>query len=235
MLVRLEKGGWASYDSIARQQESGIASEKDLPLPSIEMTPYPGIVVFRIEEALTYPNATHLNSTIRDWIQRYTLYGGTSNPADLLWNQSPSPSTSNALISDAFGSDRPKSLSPLLSIVFDLSAVNRIDATGVQTLLDIKKDAEAHAGHSVPFYFAHVNSQIQAVFKHSNDWAGEGGQTIPFPHNSTNHDGISPSPSPETQSAPDVEKQSDAEAGKNLFHNLSVHPMTLTLAVLVRI
>ena len=69
----------------------------------------------------------------------------------------------------------------------------------------------------------------------ASDWAGEGGQTIPFPHNSTNHDAITPSPSPETQSAPDLEKQSNSEAGKKIFHILSAPPMTLTLAVLVRL
>jgi sodium-independent sulfate anion transporter 11 len=211
VLVRLEKGGWASYDSIARQQE------KESSLPLIEMTPYPGIVVFRIEEALTYPNATHLNSTIRAWIQRHTLYGGSLNPADLLWNQSPISSNSAAFISHAFESSdilpvssESNPVSTLLAIVFDMSAVNRIDATGVQTLLDIKKDAESHSGHPVSIYFAHVNPQIQAVFSNSNDWAGEGGQTIPFPHNSTNPDAANTfSPSPATQTELDPEKQSN--------------------------
>ncbi|KAJ3071585.1 hypothetical protein HDU98_005124, partial [Podochytrium sp. JEL0797] len=50
-------------------------------------------------------------------------------------------------------------LPPLRAIVLDFSAVNNVDYTGLQALLDSKDDLMRFAGRSVPFHFANVRKQ----------------------------------------------------------------------------
>lgn len=53
---------------------------------------------------------------------------------------------------------------PLLNaVIFDFSAVNGIDSTGLQTLVDVRREMERYSGHSILVYFAHVHPQFQRV------------------------------------------------------------------------
>lgn len=72
LLVRQETG-WSDYEEQNKLKKNP------------EQSPYPGIFVFRIGEALTYPNASYLIAQFRTWVIKNTKYGNSENPSDLLW------------------------------------------------------------------------------------------------------------------------------------------------------
>jgi transcriptional/translational regulatory protein YebC/TACO1 len=61
-------------------------------------------------------------------------------------------------IGDSF--DNEGNRSTVKAIVFDLSAFNHIDASGLQVFVDVRTDVERWAGTQVQFYFAHVHPEL---------------------------------------------------------------------------
>jgi sodium-independent sulfate anion transporter 11 len=144
VLVRDDSsGGWVNHTEVGREKKSSISA-----------TPFPGIVVFRINESMTYPNSNYIGQTIKEWVEDNTESGSTVPAHQLLWCEKPNNRTIDG---DAFG-QRSKSL--LKAIVFDLSSVNHMDASGLQALVDVRVDVERWAGGPVQFYFAHVNPEL---------------------------------------------------------------------------
>ena len=164
LLVREETGGWVSYDELSREE----------PTNKTDLMPFPGIAVFRIEEALTYPNANYLSDKIKAWVQANTECGSSTKADDLLWNEKqPKPYHEPSPLSDeddSFGIIRPRmnqhKKNILRALVFDLSAVNHIDATGLQILIDARSDVENWAGDKVPFFFAHVHPEVRSSIEY---------------------------------------------------------------------
>ncbi|KAJ3345766.1 hypothetical protein HDU91_007246, partial [Kappamyces sp. JEL0680] len=173
VLVREEQGGWVDYHEVSEQRKA------------VEMTPYPGIVVFRVEEAFTYPNASHLVDTINSWIHQHTEFGGTDGGKDTLWCADGPQKAMD--VTDAFAVTKSADTAKanLKAIVLDFSAVNQLDATGLQTLIDIRADAQAFAGHAVPFYFAHAKTAVLANIEYFISLQ-EPKELTPFPHNASN-------------------------------------------------
>ncbi|KAL2918899.1 Sulfate permease 2 [Polyrhizophydium stewartii] len=188
-LVRsADDGAWISHDE-ARQLEietkaPGLPTPV-LPTPvnttaDIKLSP-PGIYVVRIEESLTYPNSTFLQERVREWVFKHTAFGGKIlKPSERLWcdNLEEDALRSQQLRQErsASGADADEdiwfyretadtsvALPRLRAIVFDLAAVNSIDATGLQALVDLKRDIDRFAGRHVPFYFAHVRTRFARV------------------------------------------------------------------------
>ncbi|KAI8928398.1 sulfate transporter family-domain-containing protein [Entophlyctis helioformis] len=170
VLLREESGNWIGNDD---------AFIDDTVDPKVQVSP-PGIFVFRVEESLTYPNSAYLNDRIKEWVFKHAQYGGANvPPSQRLWSdnlqeealaiqQEREKASSNAV--DAYGKGgkdiwlaEDKPLPRLRAIVFDLSAVNWIDATGLQTLVDLKRDLERFGGGRVPFYFVHVRHRFGRV------------------------------------------------------------------------
>ncbi|KXS13369.1 sulfate permease [Gonapodya prolifera JEL478] len=93
--------------------------------------PPPGVLIFRPDESLTYPNASFFRDHIFDVIVSTTRKASDDgNRYEQNW-------------SDIAVRDRAqvRSVPRLNTIVLDFSAVNHIDATGVQMVLDLKLDA----------------------------------------------------------------------------------------------
>ncbi|KAJ3316594.1 hypothetical protein HDV06_003158, partial [Boothiomyces sp. JEL0866] len=138
-LARDDAGGWIGVETLKHEGDQVNA-----------VPPPPGILVFRIEEALTYPNANYVNDYVVKMVEAATKSNRKSK-SELLWNV-PSENLQTDL-----------GLPELKGIIFDLSAVNNIDATGLQTLVDIRKEVEDFAGRWVPIYFAHARPHFQHI------------------------------------------------------------------------
>ncbi|KAJ3324359.1 hypothetical protein HDU76_013439 [Blyttiomyces sp. JEL0837] len=138
VLTRTAQAGWIDAEG------EGYTAVDSSFTPSPE-----GILVFRPYESLTYPNASYLFNTLKDiTIERFSYSGAVVPNGDRIW----SDTTREKSLAAANGIERPH----LRAVVLDFSAVNQIDYTGLQTLLDVKEDLERFAGGRIPFHFAHV-------------------------------------------------------------------------------
>jgi sodium-independent sulfate anion transporter 11 len=144
VLVRDENsGGWVNHKEVEREKRTSVSS-----------TPFPGIVVLRINESMTYPNSNYIGQTIKEWVEDNTESGSTVPLNQLLWCEKP---PRLELDGNAFGQ---RSKSVLKAIVLDLASVNHMDASGLQSLVDVRVDVERWAGGPVQFYFAHVHPEL---------------------------------------------------------------------------
>ncbi|KAJ3053404.1 hypothetical protein HDU99_007985, partial [Rhizoclosmatium hyalinum] len=111
-----------------------------------------GILVFKIEESLTYPNSGYFVDRLKDTViksYRYTNAAYLSN-GERMWCDD----------TEERAKKREKDglvvLPPLRAVVLDFSAVNHVDYTGLQALVDVRDDLNRYAGRTVPFYFVNV-------------------------------------------------------------------------------
>jgi sodium-independent sulfate anion transporter 11 len=150
-LVRDEKGGWSGYDEL--KQDYDVAEFKPPP---------PGIAVFRIEESLSYPNSNYVSNIMKEWVHKYTRYnGGNLANRDQLWCEDSCVQSKGE--SESIWSSEANVLPLLHAVILDFSAVNNVDATGLQTLVDVRNQLERYAGQRVLFYFTHVHPQYRRV------------------------------------------------------------------------
>ena len=150
-MQRDSRGGWAPLHELRHESDD---SKFDAPPP--------GVFVFRIEESLSYPNAGYIAKQVRKLVEEYTARGSsTGSTASALWFTNPVSTlpTSDAIFGKGHSNNKPI----LRAIIFDFSAVNGIDATGLQILVDIRREVEKYAGRKVLFFFAHVHWQLQSV------------------------------------------------------------------------
>lgn len=115
--------------------------------------PPDGVAIFRFDESLTYPNAGFISDKIMHYIQD-TFHSGTpppSNKGERAWNDR-RPLFQNTVI------DQETTLNRIYAIVLDCSAINHLDSTGVQTLLDLKLSVNRYAGYEVEWHFASISS-----------------------------------------------------------------------------
>lgn len=141
-------------------------------------SPPAGVVIFRFDESLTYPNASYISDKIMHYIQD-NFNSGTPAPTtkgERAWNdrrplaKKPRPASianekDNDAASSAADSDDDdqttdhnykQELPKLRAIVLDCSAINHLDSTGVQTLLDLKLTINRFSGYEVEWHFAAV-------------------------------------------------------------------------------
>jgi solute carrier family 26 (sodium-independent sulfate anion transporter), member 11 len=153
-------------------QNDGKWEEKD----DYEQLASTGIAVFKIEESLTYPNANYVSEKIKK-----VIYGNTKVNEDpnreRLWCEEPHTSHTRsqsgskapriAFLSSSdinrTPSETPLSIpspSSLRALILDFSAVNNMDSTGLQCLLDIRDDIQRHTSEPVPILFANVRRRL---------------------------------------------------------------------------
>ncbi|GAA5969941.1 hypothetical protein JCM11641_008092, partial [Rhodosporidiobolus odoratus] len=132
------------------------------PLVQVEAPP-PGVIVFRFEENLLYPNASLYADILLDYAKKHTRMGGEAvgyiAKGDRPWNDPGPPPWSQKKKTD--GRDTPESETEkpfLRAIVFDLSSTSNLDTTSVQNLVDLKRSLEQYAGQQVQFHFATILS-----------------------------------------------------------------------------
>ncbi|TDL27441.1 high affinity sulfate permease [Rickenella mellea] len=118
--------------------------------------PRPGVIVYRYEESILYPNCSIMNSTIVEYVKTTTRRGKDMHnvkACDRPWND---PGTAEEEGLEPISSNAAKPL--LRAIVLDFSAVSHIDTTGIQALADTRTEVEKWADRSIEFHFANILS-----------------------------------------------------------------------------
>ncbi|KAI5783648.1 sulfate permease [Geopyxis carbonaria] len=133
-----------------------VPVSKRLLNPSVALTPPPpGVIVFRPTESFTYPNSSTQVDLIVDEVKRTTKRGlANAFPTlgDRPWND---PGPRGGFSAAEIAADKR----PILhAIVLDFSAVASIDTTGVQCLVDTRRQLSKYANRDVEFHFANIIS-----------------------------------------------------------------------------
>ncbi|KAI8646501.1 sulfate transporter family-domain-containing protein [Parasitella parasitica] len=132
--------------------------------------PPAGVVIFRFDESLTYPNAGYISDKIMHYIQDNFNSGAPAptTKGERAWNDR-RPLAKKAPTCEKDGEKDASSIAEsdetanpadelelpkLRAIVLDCSAINHLDSTGVQTLLDLKLTLNRFAGYEVEWHFA---------------------------------------------------------------------------------
>ncbi|KAI5476103.1 sulfate permease [Pseudohyphozyma bogoriensis] len=128
------------------------------------VTPPPGVIIFRFEEALLYPNSSYYSDIILDYAKLHTRSGrdySLVKPGDRPWND-PGPSRWSKAPKVDPGAPTPEELEkakPVLrAVIFDFSGVSNVDTTSVQNLVDLRRVLERFADGDVEFHFATILS-----------------------------------------------------------------------------
>ncbi|KAF3906801.1 Prestin [Arthrobotrys entomopaga] len=146
--------------------------------PAIHLdSPFPGVFIYRFSDGYIYPNAAHYCDRLIDYVQekcRRTSADSFARLGDRPWNDK-GPRRLN-LDED----HRPT----LRAIILDFSAVNNVDITSVQTLIDTRNSLDRYASpNRVDWHFAGINNRwtrralVSAGFGYrSDDVEPEGGK-----------------------------------------------------------
>jgi sodium-independent sulfate anion transporter 11 len=155
-IARKNDGSYApSADSVAREAYIPI-SRKDGSNPQIDIeSPYPGVLIYRFTEGFTYLNQQGYMDELVHYAQtiaRPTTLDRYAKIGDRPWND-PGPRRGKQLNPD---DNRPI----LRAIILDFSAVNNVDVTSIQGLIDVRAQLDRYATpESVEWHFASINSR----------------------------------------------------------------------------
>ncbi|OTB09178.1 hypothetical protein M426DRAFT_316471 [Hypoxylon sp. CI-4A] len=152
-------------DSPASLRDGGIASERNLFIPidhddnsnpRIPLShPYPGVFIFQFSELFNYPNATRTLDGLTAGVfkaTRRTDPASLGKLGDRPWNN-PGPRRGKAVLDDT--DERPT----LRAVILDFAAVNNVDATSVQALIDVRNQLDRYTTPDVvEWHFANVRN-----------------------------------------------------------------------------
>ncbi|SOV03745.1 probable Sulfate permease [Ustilago sp. UG-2017a] len=143
--------------------------------PSIHVEPPPpGVLIYRFEEAFTYPNASAIADLLIEKVKKETRPGKPASDklGDRPWNDPGPPNphlvkaaraltcrgrkaaNNKGLLDGSLVDRRPT----LRALIFDFSSVAHVDTTSVQTLVDVRTAVERYADAKVEFHFANILS-----------------------------------------------------------------------------
>jgi sodium-independent sulfate anion transporter 11 len=168
----ITKSGGVHEDALSRNIFLPI-DHADGSNPEIDVQePYPGIFIYRFSELFNYPNANHYLDQLTNAVFARTR---RTNPnlykrrGDRPWND-PGPRRGKT---EDLHLDRPF----LKAIILDFSAVNNVDITAVQQLIDVRNQLDKYASPStVDWHFTSINNRWT---KRALVSAGFGYPTIP--------------------------------------------------------
>ena len=118
--------------------------------------PPPGIIIYRFEESFLYPNASYINDRLVEHVKKVTRRGkdmSNISKGDRPWND-PGPKAKDA----AAIAERDSAKPLCKAVVLDFAAVANLDTTGVQNLIDTRKEVEKWADRRVEFHFCGILS-----------------------------------------------------------------------------
>lgn len=122
--------------------------------------PAPGIFIYRLSEGFNYPNANHYTDYLVSHIfqnTRRTNPQAWETPGDRPWND-PGPTRTERKFLMAETATSP--LPTLRAIILDFAAVNNVDVTSVQNLIDVRNQLDRWAApDSVQWHFAHIQNR----------------------------------------------------------------------------
>ncbi|KAB5580709.1 sulfate permease [Coniochaeta sp. 2T2.1] len=125
--------------------------------PGVDLeTPYPGVFIYRFQEGFNYPNASHTLEYLTDYIFKHTRRTNLAQydrPGDRPWND-PGPSRKERQAAKAAGLDDGAAgvdvnLPTLKAVILDFSAVNNVDITSVQQLIDVRNQLDRYTAPDV--------------------------------------------------------------------------------------
>ncbi|KAJ9655092.1 hypothetical protein H2198_005948 [Neophaeococcomyces mojaviensis] len=124
--------------------------------PSVQAeTPHPGVFIYRFSEGFNYPNANHYLDYLTEYIFKHTR---RTNPntwgriGDRPWNN-PGPRRGRT-------EDDRSHLPTLKAIILDFSAINNVDVTSIQILIDVRNQLDRYAApDAVQWHFAAVHNR----------------------------------------------------------------------------
>ncbi|KAG9285454.1 hypothetical protein G9A89_010929 [Geosiphon pyriformis] len=179
--------------------------------------PSDGVIIFRFEESLLYPNANYSVEKIIDYVKCNTrrIHRPAEKKGDRPWNDSRKLSKEK----EEFHQNLPR----LRALIFDCCAVRIIDSTGVQALFDIKNDLNKYAGHEVEYHFANIlDSNIQAILLEASfRSSGKGAKQLVAPGSTSDRDQkrLEASKSKDEESGEvNAEKSITSQTPKNFLH-----------------
>ncbi|KAI8231939.1 Sulfate permease 2 [Colletotrichum sp. SAR 10_86] len=124
------------------------------PIVDVE-TPFPGVFVYRFGEGFNYTNAAHYMDGLTEFIMKHsrrTILDRYEKLGDRPWND-PGPRRGAKI-------DMEDTRPILRAIVLDCSAVNNMDVTSVQSLVDVRNQLDHYAEPEVvEWHFANVNNR----------------------------------------------------------------------------
>ncbi|KAF4126513.1 solute carrier family 26 (sodium-independent sulfate anion transporter), member 11 [Geosmithia morbida] len=134
---------------------------RDRSNPDIDVqTPYPGVFIYRFSEGFNYLNQAMHMTYLSQYIMartRRTSDEYLEKKSDRLWND-PGPKTPTKGI-DVL-EDEQTILPHLRAVVFDCSAINNLDVTCVQGLMDLRDALDRYcAPDAVEVHFASVHNR----------------------------------------------------------------------------
>ncbi|KAI9247460.1 sulfate transporter family-domain-containing protein [Phascolomyces articulosus] len=108
-----------------------------------------GVLMFRVDESMTYPNSGFVADRIISYCKEHTRRGGkVLSKGERAWNDDANPKI------DAARASLPK----MHALLLDFSAVNRLDSSGLQAIVDIQNTLNKYAGHHVEFHFINLSN-----------------------------------------------------------------------------
>ncbi|ORX88713.1 sulfate permease [Basidiobolus meristosporus CBS 931.73] len=136
------------------------------------VSPPEGVLIFRFEESVTYPNASYVSDRIVEFVKDNSKRGKPlpKSFGDRPWNDV-SGSTSQAT----------ENLPICRALVLDFASVNQVDTTGVQALLDARTTIDRYSDRKVEWHFANVNAP---TIRRKLMASGFGGQHLHAPSES---------------------------------------------------
>lgn len=141
--------------------------------PNLQIeSPYPGVFIYRFSEGFNYPNANHYLDYLSDYIFEHTRRTNTHSwgkPGDRPWNN-PGPRRGKA------EEDRSH-LPTLKAVILDFSAVNNVDVTSIQILIDVRNQLERYAAPDTVQW--HISGVKNRWTKRALASAGFGYPTFP--------------------------------------------------------
>jgi sodium-independent sulfate anion transporter 11 len=149
------------YNEYGEFDESGARSvflpldKHDGSNPQLDIQrPYPGIFIYRISEGFNFPNANHQLEQLTEVIKEETRPTTTQSfdkKGDRPWNEGA------ARNEEELGPDRRPTLK---AVILDFSAVNHLDLTAVQALIDTRNLLNRHtAPHAAQWHFACIHNR----------------------------------------------------------------------------
>ncbi|KAI1814462.1 sulfate permease [Poronia punctata] len=144
-----------AFSAVATRNVFLPIDHRDGSNPGVELSsPYPGIFIYRFSELLNYPSASHTLEYLVEYVFEHTR-PTTSNmykrPGDRPWND-PGPKK---------GREKDLSHLPTLkAVILDFSAVNNVDVTSTQMLIDIRNQLDRYtAPDVVDWHIACINNR----------------------------------------------------------------------------
>lgn len=148
--------GWTWREEAGSQRRLYLPTDASDTDPDIKLErPRPGVFIYRFSEGFDYPNASHYTDALVQTVTRSTRRTNAqayARKGDRPWND-PDPGTKPDQ-----ASNQPLPL--LRAIILDFSAVNNVDATSIQNLVDLRNQLNRRAAPlEVQWHFAHIRNK----------------------------------------------------------------------------